>query len=270
MSGPQLELAFWVSQPVFEVAVAAVLYRRKLHKEFPAFFVYVVAQIIIFSVQFPVYLTKNPRAYFDVFWAGAALNVILAFKIIHEIFLDVFRPYPALKDFGTALFKWAGIVMVLGSSVMIFVGPPGGVDPLTRSILIVQRCVDLVQCGLVIFLLAFCKSLRVSWGRLSFGIALGFGLISGAELFTSALYTGTFVHVVLANMINMGSWNLGLLLWLSYAVWNRKDTMIPVLVPQRWDEALTDLRPSNSDESLIPMFEHMVDRALSRAQSSHL
>lgn len=268
MSGPQLELAFWISQPVLQTAVAIVLYRRKLHKEFPAFFAYVVLQVVAFSVQFPIYLTKNAPAYFDVFWAGAALNVVLAFKIIHEIFLDVLRPYPALKDFGTALFKWAGIVMILGSAVMIFAGPRSR-DPMAGSILVVQRCVDLVQCGLVLFLLAFCKTLKISWGRLSFGTALGFGIISGADLFTTAVYSGTFVHEILANLVNMGAWNLGVMLWLSYAIWSRKDNALPVLVPQRWDEALTDLRSGSSGESLIPMFEHMVDRALSRAQNSH-
>jgi hypothetical protein len=268
MSGPQIELAFWISQPVLQTAVAIVLYRRKLHKEFPAFFAYVVVQVIAFGVQFPVYLTQNAPAYFYVFWGGVVLNVVLAFKIIHEIFVDVLRPYPALKDFGTALYKWAGIVMVLGSAVMIFAGPRSA-DPMTRSLLVVQRCVDLVQCGLVLFLLAFCKTLKISWGRLSFGTALGFGIISGADLFTSAVYSGTFVHEMLANLIDMGAWNVGAVLWLSYALWSRKETLLPVLVPQRWDEALNDLRPTSSGESLIPMFENIVDRALSRAQNSH-
>jgi hypothetical protein len=198
-----------------------------------------------------------------VYWAAAALNVVLSFKIIHEIFLDVFRPYPALKDFSTALFKWAGIVMILVSAVMMFSGSRTD-DPISRSILVVQRCVGLVQCGLVMFLLAFCKSLKVSWNRLSFGIALGFGMFSAAELLTSAMFSGTFVHEMASNFINMGAFSLGSVVWLAYAAWNRRVSTIPVLVPQRWDEALTDLRPSTSDESLIPMFEHMVDRALSR------
>lgn len=268
MSDPQLELAFWVSQPVLQAAVAFVLYRRKLHKDFPAFFAYVVVQVVAFCIQFPIYLSNN-AFYFYVFWAGAALNVLLAFKIIHEISIDVLRPYPALKDLGTALFRWASIVMVLVAVVMIFLEPPNK-DPLTGSILIGQRCVDLVQCGLVLFLLAFCKTLKISWGRLTFGIALGFGIISGAELFTTAMYSGSFLHMVLANLICMGAWNVALLLWLGYALGSRKESALPVLVPQRWDEALNDLRPPSSDESLIPMFENMVDRALSRAQGSHI
>jgi hypothetical protein len=138
-------------------------------------------------------------------------------------------------------------------------------DPIERSILVVHRCVGLVQCGLVMFLLAFCKSLKISWNRLSFGIALGFGVFAGAELLTSAMFSGTFVHARLTNLIDMGSFTVGSLVWVLYSIWSRKDTVLPVLVPQRWDEALTDLRPRSGEESLIPMFEHMVDRALSRA-----
>lgn len=272
MSGPQIQLALWVSQPVLQAAVAAVVFHRKLHKEFRAFFAYVVIQVVIFCVEFPVFFWSHPTEYlnyFDVYWAAAGLNVILSFKIIYEIFLDVFRPYPALKDFGTALFKWAGIVMILVSVVMIFAGSRAA-DPLPRSILVVQRCAGLVQCGLVMFLLAFCKSLKVSWNRLSFGIALGFGTFAGAELLTSAMFSGTFVHSMATNIINMGAVNLGTAVWLMYALWNRRDSVVPVLVPQRWDEALTDLRPRMAEESLIPMFEHIVDRALSRAQDTHI
>jgi len=266
MDGPQLELVFWISQPVLQAAVAIVLYSRKLHKEFPAFFTFLVVQVVTFCIQFPIYLTQNPY-YFYVFWAGAALNVVLAFRIIHEISIDVLRPYPALKDFGTALFRWAGIVMGLVAVVMICLEPHKA-SP-TGSILIAQRCVDLVQCGLVLFLLAFCKSLKISWGRFSFGTALGFGIISGSELFTVAMYSGSFLYVMLTNLICMAAWNVGVLLWLGYALWYRKETALPVLVPQRWDEALNDLRPASSGDSLIPMFEHMVDRALSRAQNIH-
>ena len=272
MSGPQIQLALWVSQPVLQTAVAAVILRRKLFKEFPAFFTYTVVQVLIFCVEYPVFFWFHPTRYFNyfyVYWISAALNVVLSFKIIHEIFLDIFRPYPALKDFGTSLFKWAGIVLILFTVVVVIAGPRNA-DPITGSILVVQRCVDLVLCGLVIFLLAFCRSLKVSWQRLSFGIVLGFGTFSSAELLTSAMFSGTFVHSTATNIINMGAFDIGSVTWLMYAIWNRRDKVLPVLVPQRWDEALTDLRPpQTTEESLIPMFEHMVDRALSRAQDSH-
>jgi MFS family permease len=255
-------------QPALQAAVAVVAFRRRLHKDFPVFFAYILVQIALFAVEFPVYHYSSSSTYFYTFWSGAALNVIIAFKIIHEIFLDIFRPYPALRDLGTALFKWAALIMVLVSVVVISVSP-GWDDPLQQTIEVVQRCVRVVQCGMVLFLLAFCKNLGVSWRRLSFGIACGFGLFAGTELFTTALYSGLHIRGTMMNLIDMGAYNVGMVLWLLYSVLNRREVVVPVLVPQRWDEALTDIHPHSDAESLIPMFEHMVDRAFSKAQDTH-
>lgn len=269
MSSPQLELALWVSQPLIQFVIAIVAYRRKLYKEFPAFFLYTVVWVAMFCVELPVYLWTNDALYNNVFWTVAAIDVVLSFKVIHEIFADIFHPYPALKDLGTALFKWAALIMVLVSLVMISVAP-GWDEPVRRTILVVQRGVRVVQCGLVIFLLAFCKSLGVSWRRRSFGIALGFGLFSSVELLSTALYSGSHLRAMLMNMITMGAYDAGMLLWLWYSLMRRQDATVPVLVPQRWDEALADIHPQGEGESLIPMFEHMVEQALSKTQTSHL
>jgi len=50
----QIALYLWCAQPVLQSAVAVVLWRRKLHKLFPVFFAYVLAQIGIFALTFPL------------------------------------------------------------------------------------------------------------------------------------------------------------------------------------------------------------------------
>ena len=269
MSSPHLPpelMVPWVIQPVIQGAIATVLYHRRLHKEFPAFFAYIVAQIPIFCINFLVYRFAGYTGhglYFTVYFMAEALNLLFAFKIIHEIFLDVFKPYHALKDLGVALFKWAAFVMVLVSAVLVSVGQ-SRLDPLITSILVVQRGIAVVQCGLVVFLLAFSRNLGVSWRRLSFGIALGFGVVSGGELLVTVLYSGR-MHHNLESIMSMAAYDLGMLVCLFYSLVNRRREVVPVLVPQRWDEALSDIHPQQSDaDSLIPMFEHMVDQALSR------
>jgi len=269
MSSHQIQLALWIPQPGLHIVLAIVMLRRKLYKEFPAFFTYVIANILIYGIQLPVYYWLHDF-YFCAYWLSEALNVILAFRIIHEVFLDVFRPYPALKDLGTALFKWAAVIMILVSVVVISL-IPAWEDPLSKSVLVVQRGVNVVQCGLVVFLLAFCKNLGVSWRRLSFGIALGFGIYSGVQLLGSSLYSGTHLRHRTFALIYMTSYCVSVLLWLFYCLLKRSQPIAaPVLVPQRWDEALMDIQPQGQAESLIPMFEHMVDRALSRAQESRI
>ena len=276
MSSPQIQLALWFIQPMLQAAIAIVVFRRKLHQQFPMFFAYTVFQIVLFVVEYPVYRRATSpdyldtfwsSAYFYTFWTGNAVNVVLAFKIIHEIFLDIFRPYHALRDLGTALFKWAALIMVLVSVVVISVSP-GLDDPLQQTIEIVQRCVRVVQCGLVLFLLAFCKNLGVSWKRQSFGIAMGFGLLAGVEMLTTGLHAGHHLSLPRMNLIDMSAYDVGMVLWMLYSAFNRREVTASVLVPLRWDEALNEIHPHSSDESLIPMFEHMVDRAFSKAQDS--
>jgi hypothetical protein len=263
MSSQQIQLALWVSQPVLQAAIGITIYRRKLHKQFPAFFAYFAAQIISFAIGFPI--REKSWLYFDVYYAVSAVWVIFAFKIIHEVFADVFRPYPALKDLGTALFKWAAMIMILVSAVMISMSP-GWDEPIMRTILVVQRCVDIIQCGMVIFLLAFCQSLGVSWKRPSFGIVLGFGMSSGIELLVVALFSGMHLHSITASLFSLVGYEASLFLWLAYAVLHAPQASLPLLVPQRWDDALTEIQPHQEAESLIPMFEHMVEQAFSKTQ----
>ncbi|HZQ20106.1 MAG TPA: hypothetical protein VFA90_15415 [Terriglobales bacterium] len=268
MTSPQLELALWVVQPILVSAVAVVMYRRRLHKEFPFFFAFLVAQVAVFLVQFSTCHFASYHVYFITYWITTAIILIFDFKIIHEIFLDIFRPYHALKDLGTVLFKWAALIMVLVSAVLISTNPAWH-DPIGRSIQVLQRCVRVIQCGMVLFLLAFCKHLNVSWRRQSFGIAWGFGLFAATYLVTNALFSGSHVSNEFADLLNTGSFDVAICVWLAYSVLNRRELAMPVLVPQRWDNALMDLQPYNEPESLIPMFEHMVDRAFSRTADRH-
>ena len=266
MSHTQIQLALWVSQPVMQAVIAGVMFRRKLHKNLPVFYTFIVFQIVVFAAQFSAYMWAGTKVYFNVFWISTSFNMILEFKIIHEIFLDAFRPYHALKDLGTALFKWSALIMILLSVVMIAVSP-GWNDPLNKTVMVMHRCVRVTQCGMVLFLLAFSKPLGFSWKRLSFGVAVGFGLLAAVELFTNALFSGDHISSRLMNDINMTVYLGGCGWWFGYSYMAGREAKGPVLVSQRWDEALMDIHQNEGQDSLIPMFEHMVDRAFSRTQS---
>jgi len=141
------------------------------------------------------------------------------------VFTDIFRPYHALKDLGTALFKWAAVVMVLVSGVFITTSSAWS-DPVGRDVLILQRCVEVIQCGMLLFLLAFCKPLGVSWRRQSFGIALGFGLSAGSELISYGLFFGGHVSNNVLSITTMMFYNIGICLWLFYSNLNRNEVAV--------------------------------------------
>src|SRR5271154_6679883 len=104
-----LYYALWMAHPILQTAIAAVMLRRGLHRKFPIFFSYILAQILTFALVF--YVRHNYWVFFCLSWISTAVSVLLGFKVIHEIFQDVFRPFQTLKDLGTVLYKWSGLVM---------------------------------------------------------------------------------------------------------------------------------------------------------------
>jgi hypothetical protein len=244
---------------------------RGLHRKFPVFFSYIISQIVIFGVLFPIYRHSDSplgyTRYFYAYWIGAALSLTIGFKVIHEIFLDVFRPYHTLKDLGTVLFKWSALVMLLVAGVVAAASPAGANAPILQAVITVQRCVRVIQCGLILFLLVFSRYLGVSWRQHSFGIALGFGGYASIELASFALYSGGQIHPDTVTILDVTAYGFAILSWIGYATLKSpgRDNSAGLLMSQRWDQSLADLQRPATPDSLIPMFEGMVDRAFSRA-----
>lgn len=266
--GSRMHDIVWIAHPVLELVLASLLVRRKLHRQFPVFFAYIISQILNFAILFPIFKAGPTHygAYFYAYWIGSVVSLAIGFKVIHEIFLDVFRPYHTLKDLGTVLFRWAALVMLLVAMVVAASSQAGTNEPVTQAVLMVQRCVRVIQCGLVLFLLVFSKYLGVSWRQHSFGIALGFGGFASVELATVALYSGGQVQPNTLNTAITLAYTLSLVTWIFYAALkspSRQDSST-LLMSQRWEQSLNDLQGPTTADSLIPMFEGMVERAFSR------
>jgi hypothetical protein len=114
--------------------------------------------------------------------------------------------------------------------------------------------------------LFFARYLGVSRRQHSFGIALGFGTFAVVELALIASWTGDHLGNTAMNLINMGAYNVALLIWLGYTLAKSpaREAASTLLRPQRWEQSLSDIQNPLPADSLIPMFEGMVDRALSR------
>jgi hypothetical protein len=265
-----LYYALWLAHPVLQAAIAIAMFRTGRHKQFKYFFAYIIAEILAFAVVFPSY-RYNPGATLYLSWFSRAISVALGFKVIHEAFLDAFKPFHTLRDLGTVLFKWAGLVMLLVAGVVSVSTSSVDVAPWMLAILTAQRCVRIIQVGMVLFLLFFARYLGVSRRQYSFGVALGFGVFALVELSVVASWVGDHLNNLSMGLLNMTAYNCALLIWLVYTV--KKNPVLreapSLLRPQRWEQSLTDIHhhPVPSD-SLIPMFEGMVDRALSRTQPS--
>lgn len=209
--------ALWISHPVIEIPLAGIMYWRKLHRQFPVFFSYILFQVLQFFILFPIFRSDHLTEYFLAYWLSALVCWVFGFKIIQEVFSDVCRPFHPLKDMGTVMMKWTGLVLLLWAIVLCASAAAPLDTPLLNTMIALERCVRLTQCALILFFLLVSSHLRVSWRRHSIGIALGFGWFAGVELIAFVLYPGSRVAEPSLDLLNIAAYSLALIVWISYA-----------------------------------------------------
>jgi hypothetical protein len=258
----------WILHPILQMGIGTFMLRRGLVRQFKCFFGYIITQLVVFAVVFPAYVWRSYSAAFYLYWGCNAVSVAFGFLVIHEVFVDVFRLFHTLRDLGTVLFKWAGLVMLLVAGVVSVSSSSTEISPWMQAIITSQRCVRIIQVGMVLFLLFFAHYVGINRRQLSFGIAFGFGSFAVMELIVICSWVGNHLSGPAISLLNMGAYNSSLLMWLGYVYVKRpaRDASFSLLQPQRWEQSLSDIHHPVPADSLIPMFEGMVDRALSRSQ----
>ena len=255
----------WFAHPVLQVGLAVAIWRRKLLRTYPVFFTYVVSEVVMFVVLFAS--QKNYDYYFYLYWTGAGISALLGFKVIHEVFTDVLKPFHALRDFSTMLVRWAGLVVMLIAIMSAMGSMKSGFPVVTAGLLSLERSVRVMQCGLVLFLLMFSRYLGISRRHRSFGVALGFGIFAVLELAVFGLRVAGIVDPTTLSLASMMSYNVAVLVWFAYFALpaGEQRRAVVLLQPQRWDATLGELSHPMAPESLLPMFDAMVDRAFTKA-----
>ena len=208
-----LYYALWIAHPVLEMGIAAFMLRRGLYRKFKFFFSYILVQLATFAVLF----LATPRSYyvtFYLYWILDVLDVAFGFAVIHEIFVDVFQAFQILRDLGTVLFKWAGLVMLLVAGVVSVSTNSSQIAPWMQAIITSQRCVRIIQVGMILFLLFFSHYVGVSRRQHSFGIALGFGSFAVFELVLISSWVGNHLGGTWMSILNMVAYNSSLGVWL--------------------------------------------------------
>jgi hypothetical protein len=182
-------LLVWISPHVLLGVLAVILCKRRLYRECPCFFAFVLYEIAEFILLFVLRsvpsVTGEQYAY--AYYATLLLSIVLCFGVIDEVSRDLFREFQFLKVAARRSLQCVtGLLLVIG--VLLAVYAPG--DNSVRwiaGVSVVNRGAAMVQCGLLLTLLLFSRLLGLSWRRPAFGIALGFGVLSSVDLATYAV-----------------------------------------------------------------------------------
>src|SRR5271169_1794257 len=157
-----LDYVFWCAAPILQFGVLVAMYRRGLHREYPYFFNYTVLQVLSEPILFG-FQRYSYSMYYWGYYVSVALSALISFAVLQEIFHDAFRPYEALRDLSVILFRWSALVVLLVAVMWAITTPHKSDDgAIITTILLADRSVRLMQCGLVFFLLLFSEYLGIS------------------------------------------------------------------------------------------------------------
>jgi hypothetical protein len=260
-----IDYVLWFAGPLMQLGVLVAMYRRGLHRDYPYFFNYTVLQVLSEPILFVVQRHSYAMYYWG-YWVSVALSALISFAVLQEIFHDAFRPYEALRDLSVILFRWSALVVLLiGVMWAITAAPSSRLDTITDGIVLVQRSVRLMQCGLVFFLLLFSEYLGISRRHVLFGIALGFGIFASVSMLVAAAVShGTFVHVSVLRQINNAAYDFSVLVWLGYTALApvRSKSALVAARSKDWNYALEDAKVQPATDSLLDTMDRTVERLL--------
>jgi hypothetical protein len=214
-----LSLFLLISPHVLLCVLAVILYKRRLYREFPCFFAYVLYEIAKLIPVFAVYsISGAGKQYAYVFSATLLLSIALRFGVIDEVSKDLFRESQFLKvSARRSLQCVTALLLVMG--VLLAVYAPGNSSArLIAGLSVVNRGAAMVQCGLLLSLLLSSRFLGLSWHRPAFGIALGLGILTSVDLATSALRAefSSAAAAVYLNLLVTGTYLVCVSIWNGY------------------------------------------------------
>ena len=258
------DLILWLIQPFFQVAILVAMYKRSLQREYKYFFYYTILQAL--TVLFLFTFRNSEYVYFYAFWFTLAVCVCLSFAVFLELFRDAFRPYEALRDLSSILFRWSVLVVILLGGMWAVTSIHSFDEKAMMSIiLLANRSVRLMQCGMVFFLLLFSEYLGISRRNVMFGIAIGFGFYAAVDMLVT---TGLSHHVLVKGWvlkrIDLVAYDVSILTWLAYTALPTTVRSREAIVEKSQDAnfALEEAREQPATESLLDSLDRTVERLL--------
>jgi hypothetical protein len=271
MSFPQITLA--TLSIVMIGTVMLVMVRRNLRTAYPLFFSYLGINALAVVLLMAVYRFAIGQ-YFYAYWTTSTILMAVGFAVQYEVFVDILKPFSAVIDLGKMLFFWAAGFLLLAGLLTALVTSGSHVNKIVVAVDLCDRCVHLMQCGLMLLMVVFEKRLNFSWRSSGMCVALGLGLIAAMDLIVSYAQGRMPARNADLAMLN-GIVFTGIMAFWAVRLASREaepNTLANTparLIIQRWNDALInyrhgDLALSPAMNSFLPGVEQTVERVLAR------
>jgi len=275
--------AMSVAEFLLWATLAALFWKKGLARRFPVMTAYIALHLLATPFLLLVlYLYSQPwgRAFYSVFFFGdwglyIASAVLLCF-ICLEVFRSALAAFPGLMKVGVVIFRWAILISVIFTFSSTSFHARGVIEIIPTIAYALMRSVSILELCLLAFLCLSMNALRLPIRDVSFGIALGFGLMSANDFVHASL---TSVHSSLTAPIQIVYELLtlvGMSIWAAYCVLPERSRK-PVVMPAssaiyRWNEIASALGHTGTQVAIqqpangffLTDVEKVVEKVLSR------
>ena len=259
----------WLAGPLLQITLLVFMVRRKSHKLFPRFFSYILFQTLKSACLFVVYRYFPESYYFDAYWTGNAVSVILAVTVMDEILHSLFKEYGGIQILGTTIFRWSCGLLFLLAILGALSSSEAAADRVVAAVFSFDRSVRLMQVGLFLVLMLLCRFLKNYSRQQVFGIALGFGVFASVELilvnFVMCYGNG---QPAMISLLKSTAYNAVTLVWIGYL--KQQPQLVPRVEAATNENTIgmawaTSVAMPVPDASFMLRVEQAVDRVLSRS-----
>jgi len=222
-------LYLWIAPHLLLVAVAILMLRRKLHKEFPLFFFYLLFDFLQFCFLFTVHflftthwlaISASTYGKIDIF--SRAGDIALHFGILQELFESpLAHNAPLRRTMGRILNGVTVFIVVLAS---VFIGSLyySSLGHRLLPAYVMIEALNTAQCGLLALVFLWHRFLGLRMSPFVFGIALGIGLVWGLEPVIQSWKDSLAArNSVIPDFVQMAAYHCAVLIWLYFA-WARE------------------------------------------------
>ncbi len=263
--------------------LGALFWSKGLQRRFPAMNVYLMLRVGSMPILLGLlFIQAQPwirqdiffPMYFYSFWAVYIASAISLFFICIEVFRSALAPFAGLMKLGTVVFRWATLASLIVSITTLPFSHRGALI-IPDIAYALMRSVSILELCLLGFLCLSMNALHLSPRDKTFGIALGFGLLSANDFILSTFWSRNTSLTSPLQFVNESLILLTLGIWVVYTSLAEPARKPVVLAANstiyRWNEIAAALghgtkvavqQPANS--FFLTDVEKVVDKVLTR------
>jgi hypothetical protein len=204
----------WGSTAIMAMVMGIFVW-RKLYREFPFFFMFLLATEGASALRFFA-IDRGPRTYFYTYWISDILLSGVNLLVAYELF--ALRLFPKFYKIRVYRYMFIAFVAIIALGAWLSAMESGN----KYTTLVIQaRVFDFTIVGTMAFLLLLMMVMGREWTQYEFAIASGFVVSNAGHLFASAVWARTHYRQGIIQEIAPITFDIACLFWL-YCFWSKE------------------------------------------------